>query len=140
MFNRIRNSSELFLVKWGWIAFLLGILLIWLPFKWLYWIVLIAMIDGIWLLFVLLIRFIGHAMVCFENKQAGRGLMFLILALPGMALFLWSSVAQANSWYVPASWENVAITTFLGYLTLFVIGSRWWYVSGEAMAIEKPRK
>lgn len=139
LWQRVVDAIEFFLVKWGWLIFAIGLGTIWLPLSvpWREGVAIAFAVPADFLGFYWCVRFLGHASYSSAKKDYGKAAMFLVLSLPFFAFLCLSSLYgdptthlrlsdSARQWFV---------TGFLGVVWLFCIGMRWWYVSGQALAL-----
>ncbi len=138
---RAENVIEFFLVKWGWFLFAFGLLAIWLPLPtlWREGAAIVFVIPAAFLCFSWCVRFLGHGVIAASKKEYGKVAMFAVLSLPFLTFLCVSSLYSDPTlhWSLSSAWRQWGETAFLAIVWLFCIGLRWWYMSGEALAMHQ---
>lgn len=138
---RAVDAIEFFLVKWGWLIFALGLGVIWVPFPtlWREGLTAVFAVPAAFLGFYWCVRFLGHAGLSASKKDYGKAAMFVVLSLPFFAYLCVAMVYADPTMHLSLSdiWRQWIATGFLGVVWLFCIGLRWWYVSGQALAMHQ---
>jgi len=137
--HRTVDVIEYFLVKWGWLIFALGLVAIWLPLPmaWHQGVAIVFVVPAAFLGFYWCVRFLGHASLAASHKEYGKAAMFLVVSLPFFA-YLYLAALHSDPtlhWSLPDTWRQWIATAFLALVWLFCIALRWWYLSGEALAM-----
>ena len=137
--HRVVDVIEFFLVTWGWLIFALGLGAIWLPLPtlWHEGIAIVFVLPAAFLGFSWCVRFLGHAGIAASKKEYGKAAMFVVVSLPFFAYLCVASLYADPTmhWSLSDAWRQWGETAFLGIVWLFCIGLRWWYMSGEALAM-----